>query len=153
MQRMGALTAVASAIELQERLVAFTRAFGLHQPDQTPCGEPVPVSEAHALIELARVEALGQVELGRRLQLEKSSVSRLVAQLIRRAWVERLADQRDGRVSLLRLTPGGQQAAMQLAQARAAKVARLLNDIPEHERDAVLHALDVLTEALHDNYA
>ncbi len=144
---------VDTATELQNRLFAFVRAFGLQQPDQTPCGEPVPVSEAHAITELTRVGALGQVELGRRLHLEKSSVSRVVAQLVRRGWVERLADQRDGRASLLRLTAAGQEAALQLAQARAAKVARLLAHITAHERDGVVHALDVLTEALRDTHA
>src|SRR5918994_1949708 len=35
--------------DLQGRLVAFVRAFGLHRGDETPCGAPIPVSEAHAL--------------------------------------------------------------------------------------------------------
>ena len=29
-----------SVEDLQARLVAFVRAFGLHQPDETPCGSP-----------------------------------------------------------------------------------------------------------------
>ena len=36
-------------VVLQARISAFVRAFGLHQPDQTPCGQPIPVSEAHAM--------------------------------------------------------------------------------------------------------
>ncbi len=44
---------------LQEQITAFIRAFGLHRPEQTPCGEPVSVAEAHALMEL-RLTAAGQ---------------------------------------------------------------------------------------------
>lgn len=65
----------------------FVRNFGLHQPDRTPCGQPLPVSVAYALAEIARDGGLRQVELGRRLKLEKSTVSRLVANLRIRGWV------------------------------------------------------------------
>lgn len=133
---------------LQDRLVGFIRAFGLHQPERTPCGQPIPVSEAHALAELARDTPLGQAELARRLRLEKSTVSRLVGQLAGRGWLQRRADPGDGRATLLALTPTGRQAAAELAAARAAKFARLLDAVPQAERGAVLRALDTLTEAL-----
>ena len=38
---MGREAAVAADLELQERMVALVRAFGLHKPDETPCGKPV----------------------------------------------------------------------------------------------------------------
>jgi DNA-binding MarR family transcriptional regulator len=145
------LDAAADVQRLQARLVTFIRAFGLHQPDTTPCGQPVPVSEAHALMELTRSQPLGQHDLARRLRLEKSTVSRLVAQLAQRGWVERERDAADGRATLLRLTPTGQAAAGQLAAARTATFARVLDAIPPQERDNVLHALHVLTEALDDD--
>jgi DNA-binding MarR family transcriptional regulator len=145
------------AQQLQARLVAFIRAFGLHQPDTTPCGKPIPVSEAHALMELARDhdqdQPLGQHELARRLRLQKSTVSRLVTQLTQRGWVERERDPDDGRATLLRLTAAGQTAAGELAAARTATFNRLLDAIPTPERDNVLRALHVLTEALHDRRA
>ena len=34
----GALTG--RDLELQERMVGLVRAFGLHKPDVTPCGQP-----------------------------------------------------------------------------------------------------------------
>jgi DNA-binding MarR family transcriptional regulator len=133
---------------LQERLAGFVRAFGLHQPEQTPCGQPIPVSEAHALIELAHDAPFTQAELGRRLRLEKSTISRLVDQLAARGWITRGRDPRDGRATSLLLTPAGQRAAANLATSRRRKFADLLAAIPDTERDAVLHALKTLTEAL-----
>ncbi|MDT0344011.1 MarR family winged helix-turn-helix transcriptional regulator [Streptomyces litchfieldiae] len=134
--------------ELQEALRGFVRAFGLHQPEKTPCGQPIPVSEAHALGELAQDGELRQVELARRLRLTKSTVSRLVGQLTARGWVERAPAPGDGRGVVLRLTPSGERAAGNLAEARREKFSRLLVSIPEHEREGVLHALHVLVEAL-----
>ncbi|MEV0999874.1 MarR family transcriptional regulator [Nonomuraea sp. NPDC050202] len=134
--------------DLQDAVARFVRAFGLHQPDQTPCGRPIPVSEAHALGELARDGALRQSELSHRLRLEKSTTSRLVTQLINRGWAERVPAPDDGRGVLVQLTPAGTEAAGQLARARAARFAAVLDRVPENERTGVLHALEILTEAM-----
>jgi len=134
---------------LQDRLIGFIRAFGLHQPETTPCGQPIPVSEAHALSELAGDAAVGQFELGRRLRLEKSTVSRLVGQLVGRGWVQRNTSPDDARAVLLTLTPAGREAGVKLAAARRQKFDQLMAAIPDTRRAEVLRALDVLTEALH----
>lgn len=77
---------MSSVDDLEERLIAFVRAFGLHQPDRTPCGEPISVSQAHALTELS-VHDLNQAELARRLRLDRSVVSRLADALEERGWL------------------------------------------------------------------
>ncbi|GAA2405824.1 hypothetical protein GCM10010191_12170 [Actinomadura vinacea] len=128
-------------------MVRFVRAFGLHQPDQTPCGQPVPVSEAHALGELARDGALRQHDLAHRLRLEKSTTSRLVTQLIKRGWAERIPAHGDGRGVLVRLTPDGANAAARLAEARALRFSAILDRVPPGERANVLHALELLANA------
>ena len=133
--------------ELQARLVAFVRAFGLHQPDETPCGAPVPVSEAHALAVLAERGPLTQTDLVHHLALGKSTVSRLVDQLVARGWAGRRTGEHDARCRLVELTPDGARTAAGLAHARAARFARLLDRIPEADRPAVLAALDTLAEA------
>ena len=136
------------AVALQERMVELIRAFGLHRPDATPCGKPVSVSEAHALMELARTERLSQNELAARLVLEKSTVSRLVGGLVARGWVERERDPTDGRAVRLGLTERGARAAAEIGDARRQKFDGVLERIPEEERSAVLEALAVLTEAM-----
>ncbi len=138
-----------TSTDLQNQIVAFVRAFGLHQPEQTPCGQPVSVAEAYALVELARCGALAQGELVERLNLAKSTVSRLVQQLVRRGWVERRPNPADGRSKLLRLTNEGQRITGDIEQARQQKFEGVLSQIPEGERDRVIHSLDTLVEAIH----
>lgn len=138
---------------LQERMVSLIRSIGLHQPDRTPCGEPVAVSEAHALMELARDEALSPTGLAARLRLDRSTVTRLVQRLAARGWVARERDPRDGRAACLRLTAAGREVATQLATARAAKFASILATVPVQEREPVLRALDVLVRAIDDSGA
>ena len=134
--------------ELRERLMEFVRAFGLHHIDRTPCGQPVSVSEAHALSDIAGHQPLTAGELAKRLRLEKSTVSRIIAQLQRRGWVDRTPRAEDRRVALLTLTPNGQKAQAALAEARQEHFASLLNRIPPAERPAILRAFDVVVAAL-----
>jgi DNA-binding MarR family transcriptional regulator len=138
------------AAALQDQVVSFVRAFGLHRPGETPCGKPIPVSEAHALVELARDDGLTQSELGTRLRLEKSTVTRLVGQLLARGWLERERHPSDGRAVRLHLTPRGLQAAVEIENARRERFISLVDRIPKEDREQVVRALGVLTEALDD---
>ncbi len=144
---MDEVELVRDAGAAQDALMRFVRNFGLHQPDRTPCGQPLPVSEAHALTEIAREGQLRQVELARRLRLQKSTVSRLVSNLAGRGWVRRSGADDDGRGVLLELTDAGVEAATRMAEARRDRFAALLDRIPDEERADVVRALQRLAEA------
>lgn len=137
----------ASSAEMQQRFVAFVRTFGLHRPEETPCGASVPVSEAHALSVLAEQGGLSQSELTRQLELTKSTVSRLVGQLERQGWAKRHPAASDGRRRLVELTPSGSQLAAEIADRRRHRLGQLLDRIPEDDRASVLEALETLVEA------
>lgn len=130
--------------------MAFVRAFGLHRPDQTPCGAQIPVSQAHAISVLATAGTMSQTELGGHLGLTKSTVSRLVGQLEQRELIHRRVGDGDARCRLVALTPTGHDTAADIETLRRARLARLLQRIPERDRAGVLDALDTLIEAARD---
>jgi DNA-binding MarR family transcriptional regulator len=135
----------------QEHVVELTRAFGWHRPGSTPCGKPVPIAEAHALLELSRADSLTQRDLASALNLRKSTVSRVVANLQRHGWIQRQRSDSDGRALDVSLTVKGIQIAADLAAAREAKLAGILDRIPEHQRRDVMGALQTLIEAIHES--
>ena len=139
-----------SALEFQETMVALIRTLGLHQPDRTPCGQPVPVGEAHALLELGREPGLSQNGLASRLRLEKSSVSRIVTALEKRGWVARNRLARDTRIVQVHLTDEGRAASATLAASRQARFERIFAAIPAAERDDVLTSLDTLVQVIRE---
>lgn len=136
---------------LQEQMMTLVRTFGLHKPEETPCGQPIPVAEAYALTELAKENQLSQHDLVQRLNLAKSTVSRIVKKLVKRGWISRERSQDDGRVWLLSLTEAGVNTAVNLSQARQTKFAQILNHIPESEQENVLNALAILIQAMHQS--
>jgi DNA-binding MarR family transcriptional regulator len=132
---------------LARSMVSFVRAFGLHRPEETPCGEAIPVAEAHALMDLAS-GPLSHGQLAIRLHLEKSTVTRLVRQLQKRGWVQRYGTERDSRVKFIRLTAKGRAAWRRLEGARHAKFERLMAAIPAKQRSNVIEMLELLREAM-----
>lgn len=130
---------------LQHVLVGFIREFGLLSTEQTPCGQPLAPSDAHALTEIA-AGPVSQRELVDRLRLDRSSVSRLVDRLVSRGWVERTPGD-DRRTVRLTATVPGRNAAARIAASRAQRFGALLDAVPPEHRDAVLDAIKLLTDA------
>lgn len=135
-------------LALQEEMMALVRAFGLHRAEETPCGQPISVAEAYAITELVHKTELAQNDLGQRLNLAKSTVSRLIDKLVSKGLVRRARSGGDGRVSVLALTEAGETTAEQLAEARRAKFAGVLDAIPSSSREQVLEALELLVQAM-----
>ena len=137
--------------DLEQDFVAFIHAFGVLRTDATPCGQPMSVSTAHAVCELATQGPLNQRDLADRLGLDASSVSRLVDQLTKKEWAQRSADPNgaDKRVRLITLTGQGQQIASNVLAARAQRFSRLIGAVDESKRHQVLESLNLLKDAAH----
>ncbi len=137
--------------QFQAQMVALVRAFGWHRPTATPCGKPVSIAEAHTLLELSQAAPLTQNELADRLNLAKSTVSRLVANMVKRGWVERTRNAVDGRAVDLTLSDSGVNAAAELAEARQKKMAGILAEISAESLPHVQTSLQTLLEAIRES--
>ena len=138
-------------LDFQDTMIGLIRSLGLHKPDTTPCGQPLSVGEAQALLEVGRDPGITQNGLAQRLSLDKSTVSRLVGMLERRAWIERVRDRSDSRFYHLRLTAAGTKANANLAQSRRAKFERIFQAIPRAQRVGVAASLTALMEAIDES--
>jgi DNA-binding MarR family transcriptional regulator len=134
----------------ESQMVRFVRSMGLHRPGQTPCGQPVSVAEAHALLEISRFPGLTQGALAARLRLEKSTVSRLATALEGRGWIRRRRREDDSRSVEISLTEKGTAANARIAVARRQNFERIFAAIPRAKRRQVMDALFVLVEAMDD---
>ena len=135
--------------ELAANFVEFIHSFGVLRSDTTPCGQPMSVSTAHALCELATGPPLNQRDLADRLGLSPSTVSRLTDQLVAKGWAERRPDpdSTDTRVRLVTLTTAGEHVAGQVLAARGERFARLLDAVPADRHATVIEALHLLKAA------
>jgi MarR family transcriptional regulator for hemolysin len=141
-----------SARELQKSVQEFVRSFGLLVTKQTPCGQPVTPSTAHALMALLDREEGGVVtyqhELADLLGLDRSSITRLCSRLEAEGRLEQEAAPHDARARRLQLTVKGQRMAGNIRAASLERFGRIIDAVPASKRKPLLEALEVLTAAV-----
>lgn len=134
--------------DLQKSIRLFVRSFGLLDQDRTPCGQPMSPSQAHALQELGQGDGISQQALAEQLGLDKSTISRLVIQLIERGWVVKNANAKNRREVQLSLTQRGQTVLEGVQESASAEFRALWEHLPPSKRPQILESLSLLTNAL-----
>lgn len=135
------------AERLQRAFSGMVRSLGLLRPDTTPCGQPITVTEAHALSELRDRGPMTQQHLAAALGLQKSTVSRLVDQLEERDLSSRSPNPNDRRSVLVGLTDNGAIRAERLSESRRDLFAGIIERLDANDRRTVIDGLTRLEEA------
>jgi putative acetyltransferase len=105
-------------------------------------------SQCHALLETETSGALGLQDLSRRLRLDKSTLSRAAADLVKKGLLKTGRSSEDAREKPLSLTPSGQKLATRIHTAANRQVENALSQLNEKERAAVLEGLSLYSRAL-----
>jgi len=101
--------------QLMERIRALVRRFSIaERADVACCG--MTVAQAATLEALGREDGLRLGELGRRLGITNSTLTRNLERLRQRGLVETSPDPVDRRASLVSLSPAGRNAVAELAR-------------------------------------
>jgi DNA-binding MarR family transcriptional regulator len=142
----------AEAARLHELLMDLVRAAGLLQLDQAVARHPVSLSQAFALHELDTGTSLSQRDLAERLRLEKSSVSRMAAEMERNGLLVRERDPDNQRQYRLRLTEHGRAMHARMAATFHKQYACWVNEMTGSERAALLKGLPALVRAIRKHF-
>lgn len=133
---------------LHTLVMELVRVTGLLQPHPVVTGETVSLSQGFALYELDVHGPLSQRELAERMYLEKSTVSRLAADLERRGLLTRERDPGNRRLYRLRLTGTGRALRARLAKVADEQYARWVGAMSPAELNALLTGLPALIRAV-----
>jgi putative acetyltransferase len=122
------------------------RELGFLQEHYDPAG--VTHSQCHALLELEHHGLLTAGELAERLRLEKSTVSRLIEELLKKGWVELREDPSDKRRKPLALTATGVERVRAVHLSANQQVQEALEQLSELEQEQVQSGLQLYAKAL-----
>jgi DNA-binding MarR family transcriptional regulator len=128
------------------------RAAVLLQPEAHSVHGHVSLSEWYALMELAGPVPLTQRDLAERLDLEKSTVSRLVAGLERRGLVTRRRNPDNRRFAQVALTEHARVLITRLAAGMLEHHAQISAAMTQAERDALATGVTALVRAMHGHH-
>lgn len=132
---------------LEMAMDGLFRRRGVLDPSRVVPGLGASLSESLALGYLSGGPCV-QHELGSYLGLEKSTVSRLVAGMTEKGWVERARDPDNRRFQKVVLTPAGRQVASQIAEAMRQRHERWLAALTPEEQHALAVGLPALVRAM-----
>lgn len=110
-------------------------------------------TQCHLLTELGRSGPLPLSELGTRVSLEKSWVSRAVEAMAARGLVTKEPNPSDARSWLVTLTAEGERTVQELNQTLDDHAVQLLSKLSAPERDAIENSLLTLLKALREDPA
>lgn len=144
-ERMGTAS---QADQLRRLVQQLVRRFGAVAADRTPCGKPMSIAQAHALMILRTGGELSQQELAAELCIDKSNVARLCAKLVEEGHAVQRACERDGRSRRVSLTLRGQRLAREVEASSHARFRALLGELPAPRRTSVIATLQILVGAL-----
>jgi DNA-binding MarR family transcriptional regulator len=141
------MTQKTEAQRLMESVQALVRRFALSErSDVACCG--VTVSQAATLEVLRASHPMRQSELGRKLGIAPSTLTRNLTRLVGAGLVERLADPDDARASLVRLSPAGERAVEELRRQERAFAQDVFDRLPAERREAIVGGLQDLLAAV-----
>lgn len=96
---------------------------------------------------------VGLSEMAEVLHCDPSNVSRLLDRLAPRGLAYRARAERDGRVSVIKLTDDGHALVNRIETELEARLKRLVADWPTYKRDAIADALARLVETIQEDLA
>jgi DNA-binding MarR family transcriptional regulator len=141
--------APADARRLRDGIRALVRRFAVSErADVSCCG--MTVAQAATLETLSTEGTMRLSDLGVRLGIAPSTLTRNLVRLERRGLVRRSPDAGDGRAFRVALTPAGTRAASEVLRQDEAFAASVLDRIPAASRKTALRALDELLLAVRD---
>lgn len=134
-------------LQLRLSVQRFVRLFGLLDRNVTPCGFPLSVSQVMTLQELEH-NKITLMELSAKLLLERSSVSRLVDQLVKEGFINRETNSENRREVLLSLTAKGNNTLHKVREQSVLFYESILEHILEPDQQKIVEAFRIFNDAL-----
>ncbi len=107
-------------------------------------------SQSFLMIELLTSGELSMAEIGRFMNLEKSSVTRMVQILIRDGLVEKKISSEDRRIINITLSEEGRRSAVSIKENRLLYYRRIISGLPAGHVREVMESAKILFRALED---
>ena len=133
--------------QFREKVRILERALGiLSDSEMSCCG--VTLAQCHAIVEIGRAKVISLNALSELLNLDNSTMSRTVNNLVIRRMAKRELDAEDRRYVTIALTENGMKVFEGIENGMELYFSSLYEDIPENKRSQVLESLDIIIHAM-----
>lgn len=135
--------------KLREMIRILERKLGiLQESGYSCCG--VTMSQCHALVEIGRAKDISLNELAELLNLENSTMSRTVNNLVSSELAKRDIDPLDRRYVTISLTDKGDKLYKKIEKDMDEYFKEIYEEIPENKKQQVIESMGILLEAINN---
>ncbi len=131
---------------LQSAVADLVRVYQFRDRDRICCHD-ISVTQCYALETLVDHGPMRLGALAERLFLDKSTTSRVVGSLVKKAYVEQQAEEGDRRATTLLATSRGRRLCARITQDLVTQQKQLLQDLEPDVREAVVRVIRGLARA------
>jgi len=125
----------------------LVKALRFFQEDSVFC-EDLTFSQFTILDYIKEKDGIGLTELREKLVVEKSTLTRLIEPLIKKGLVYKEKSKEDSRVINVFITSEGQKIHQSIWDCFGQSITRLIENIPEGERDKVYESMTLFVRSL-----
>ncbi len=115
------------------------------------CCEKVTLPQCHALVEIGRSRSTSLKDLARKLDLDTSTASKTVENLVKRKLVSRIPLKENRRMVAIQLTADGLDVFHRIEEDMDRRFRQILDRIAGDDLPSVLKALELYNNALEEN--
>lgn len=133
--------------ELREMIRILERKLGVLQENEFSCCS-ITIGQCHALVEIGRAQSISLNELAELLNLENSTMSRTVNNLVTSELAKRDIDPKDRRYVTISLTENGVKLFNDIEENMNSYFGKIYNSIPNNKKEQVLESLQILLNTI-----
>jgi DNA-binding MarR family transcriptional regulator len=138
---------LSNVIKLRESIRQMERKLGVLEDCKVSCGG-VTITQCHALVEIGRAKSISLIELSELLNLDNSTMSRTVNNLVNNGLAERELDKKDRRYVTIKLSESGINVFESIETNMNSFFLKVLQSIPTDQQEQVLDSMQILLEAI-----
>lgn len=132
--------------EVGEMIQKLVRVFQLFERDQIKV-HGFTTTQCYTLLEISKFGNLSMNEISEKMNLNSSTMTRILDKLVRDEYILRCKDDNDKRIVIVSLTEKGIEAASKLNDSVKAYYKKIIQNIPEGQVEEILKSVNILQKA------
>lgn len=144
------MTDLNAAYELGEAVRLFVKNMGLLERSELSCCG-VSFSQYNSILEIGKAGEVNLNDLAELLNLDKSTLSKTVNNLVESGWVTRETAADDRRYVTIRLTEKGSKIFKAVKEMLEGYYVKIYEAIPEEKRGQVVESVELLLDILNEH--
>jgi len=132
--------------EVGEMIQKLVRVFQLFERDQIKV-HGFTTTQCYTLLEISKFGSLSMNEISEKMNLNSSTMTRILDKLVRDEYILRCKDDNDKRIVIVSLTEKGIEAASKLNDSVKSYYKKIIQNIPEGQVEEILKSVNILQKA------